>query len=131
MAVKTNSIISEMEDKLRARQTELEPLVEEHSQISKLLNSLSQTPATPRRRGTTVTASRVGHGVRSTQLLDVIRRNPEGITITNASKEPEFEGVHKNYLYRLAATALEKGQVVKVGSAYKFVSADPMEKQPA
>jgi hypothetical protein len=117
--------LDEKKREIRARLSELKPLVEEYHRLEAAASALDGVPATTRARGAaparrtraksgTGTGRRgrpKGSGTRSKQTLELVRKQP-GITIPELAKAM---GIKQNYLYRVVPELVKDGHVRKEG----------------
>ena len=125
MADTLNKIRSDLEKRLR----ELEPLIEEHTQVRKALDALKGAGTRTRQAATTAakrtraagtsTATRGpgrprGTGGRAQEALKLVHRHP-GITIGEMAKRMKIQA---NYLYRVLPNLEKNGKIEKRGKGY-------------
>jgi hypothetical protein len=114
--------LDEKKREMRARLSELKPLVEEYHRLEAAVAALdgvgARRAAAPARRprggGGTGTGRRgrpKGSGTRSKQTLELVRQQP-GITIPELATAM---GIKQNYLYRVVPELVKDGQVRKEG----------------
>ncbi|MEA2128682.1 MAG: hypothetical protein QOJ85_1573 [Solirubrobacteraceae bacterium] len=116
---------------IRARLTELEPLVDEYRRLEAAATALDRVPSAGaarrgapgraasngRRPGSATGARRgrpKGSGTRSKEVLQLVAANP-GITVTQLA---ERIGIKQNYLYRLLPQLARDGLVTKDGRGW-------------
>ena len=121
--------LDEKRKEIKARLTELKPLVEEYHRLDAAERALAgvgaDKPAAPaksagRRRTARSGSSNgkrgrpKGSGTRALQALELVRARP-GITIPELAQAMDIK---QNYLYRVMPTLAEEGQVVKSGRGW-------------
>jgi hypothetical protein len=130
--VTVTDFLDEKKREIRARLSELKPLVEEFHRLEAAAAALegvggtrpTRSSAAPARRRTraktagtgtgTGTGKRgrpKGSGTRSKQTLELVRKQP-GITIPELATKM---GIKQNYLYRVVPELVKDGQVRKEG----------------
>lgn len=129
-----STVLENFNTELTKRLKELDPLVEEHRQLSAIAEKLGTIPAAsnghsaakPRAArkpsggvlGKTVGGKRgrpAGSGKRGLEVIEVIKTNP-GITVSGIA---EKLAIKPNYLYRVLPGLEKAGQVVKDGKTYR------------
>jgi hypothetical protein len=120
--------LDEKKREIRARLSELKPLVEEYHRLEAAAAALegvggtrpTRASAAPARRRTRATSTGTGtgkrgrpkgSGTRSKQTLELVRKQP-GITIPELATKM---GIKQNYLYRVVPELVKDGQVRKEG----------------
>lgn len=121
-------MLADIREKLNKRLTELQPMIDEHTEIVNVLDTLSNGRAAGKKRSTSATAprTRAGRGERPEQFLALVGEKP-GITIAQAAKEI---GASPNYLHRLGRDMVADGKLVKQGSGYHSVAQSVPEEKP-
>lgn len=103
---------------MRARLSELRPLVDEYHRLEAAVAALDGVgaPAPARRARVSSTGSGrrgrpKGSGTRAKQTLELVRQQP-GITIPQLA---DAMGIKQNYLYRVVPDLVKDGQIRKEG----------------
>ena len=117
------SVISEVEQQVRKRLKELEPLVAEYEQLIEVAATFERAsgsqPSGGRRaeRAAKPRAARRRGGTpgRAEQALELINAQP-GITVAGIAEQLE---IGTTYLYRLLPALENDGQIQKVGKGYE------------
>jgi hypothetical protein len=127
----TLSLAEDFKQKAHARVAELLPYVEEHQELTTMLDKLEgkasepeviyapepskpAAPSTAKPKGTGKPRRKRAGGTRRDQAVALVTQNP-GISAGDISKALD---VKVNYLYRVMADAVEDGEVKKDGSGY-------------
>lgn len=96
-----------------ARLEELRPSLDEAQEIQRALKSIRRTPSAGSGEG-----RRGRSPERANEFIAVVREHP-GSTVAEVA---DYMGIEKaNYLYRVAAKAVEDGLLVKEGTTYTAV----------
>src|SRR3954453_14475644 len=119
--------LDEKRKEIRARLSELKPLVDEYHRLEAAAQALEgvkpATPSPPRRSRSTTTRTAKGtgrrgrprgSGTRSKEALALVRSNP-GITIPELAGKM---GINQNYLYRVLPGLQKDGMVRKEGRGW-------------
>lgn len=121
------SVISEVEQRVRDRMKELEPLIAEYRQLEELAATFdrSQGPSgndhrpaakrRPRRSASRGNATAGRSGARAAQALELVQARP-GITVAELA---EAMSIGNTYLYRIMPALQADGKVTKVGRGYE------------
>ena len=118
-----SSIVSDVEQQVRARVEELRPLVEEYEQLCEVLATFERAKtsraaaAPPRRRRTKPSGSSArssSAGARAQEALDLVTARP-GITVAELAEEL---GIGPTYLYRVMPALEREAKVRKEGRGY-------------
>jgi biotin operon repressor len=129
------TLITEIEQQVRARLKELEPLLEEAEQLRRVLENFEQSrgaptqaprtqaarPAArraskgPRRRGRPAGSS---SGNRAAEAMRLVDARP-GITVSELADEM---GIGRTYLYRVMPKLEKDGKVRKSGQGYELAA---------
>jgi CRP-like cAMP-binding protein len=118
--------LEEKRKEIRARLSELKPLVDEYQRLEAAERALAGVDSKPARPASS--ASRRGRGggsggrrgrpkgsgTRSIQALELVRARP-GITIPELA---EAMGIKQNYLYRVMPELAKSGEVTKSGRGW-------------
>jgi hypothetical protein len=119
--------LDEKRKEIRARLTELKPLVDEYHRLEAAVQALegvktpTATTSSRRSRSTSTRGTGAGRrgrprgsGTRGKQALDLVRSNP-GITIPELAGKM---GIKQNYLYRVLPSLQKDGMVRKEGRGW-------------
>lgn len=118
--IAVSSTLKERLVELREEQAEIEKLLEryEATTTSTPKPKAVKTQPKPKAKKTTAKSGR-GRGrppKRANQFISVVEKNP-GITVGEAAKQMK---VKPNYLYRMSAELVKRGQIVKDGRGFKI-----------
>jgi hypothetical protein len=119
------NLISDVEKQVRARLAELEPLVKEHAELTRVLEMFeaarddvatqgTRTTSRPRAR-TPARATSRRRQPRAEQALGLVHERP-GITVAELADEM---GIGTTYLYRVMPDLEREGKVAKSGKGYR------------
>lgn len=97
---------------LKARRTELEPLLVEYDDINEKLFGLDPTEVPARRRRHTSGGRRVARGEHDNRFLGIIKESGP-MTVAEVARAYEAKGfpVQGPYLYKVADRLVKKGQI--------------------
>jgi DNA-binding IclR family transcriptional regulator len=123
-----STVLDNFNSELAKRLKELEPMVEEHRQLSAIAEKLGAPAASngrtaPKREraarkpagATSGKRGRpAGSGKRALEVHEIIRSFP-GITVSEIAEKMQIK---PNYLYRLLPGLEKDGRIVKVGKGY-------------
>lgn len=129
------SITSGADKALQMLKDELKSLDQDRAKLVKAIEALGAKAKAPvSSNGSKPAARKPGkrRGPSQTdQLIKVIGKHPEGITVAEAAKE--IPGANKNSLYATAAQLAKNGRLKKSGPKYKPVAAKkvPAKKKAA
>ncbi len=118
------AIISDIEQQVRARLKELEPLLQEAEQLKRVLSTFEDSRRAPRgaRRSPSGGTGRRGRpagsatGSRAATALRLVSERP-GITVSELADEM---GIGTTYLYRVMPRLEREGKVRKSGTGYQL-----------
>jgi predicted Rossmann fold nucleotide-binding protein DprA/Smf involved in DNA uptake len=121
------SIVSDVEEQVRARLKELEPMVAEYRQLQSILEALKHSDqgdqADEQRRPARTPQARPRPGAarpggRAAQALDYVREHPG----TSVAEIADAMGIGATYLYRVLPRLEAEGKLRKDGKRYHVVA---------
>ena len=126
-----STTLEKVHSDISLRLEELDPLVEEHRQLSAIAEKLGAAPqssngskraprkastGTPAKQSTTGKRGRpAGSGKRGQEVVDIVIANP-GIKVADIAA---LMSIKPNYLYRVMPDLEKQGKVTKVGKGYE------------